>query len=389
MAGVSDSNALKAGGFILGSIAIALGVLYVVAGNRLFGDGQLVTVSFPVSADVAGLDVGSPVRVGGRRVGAVASFEYDDAYENLLFKVRVPGDLPVKQDADVAVQSTITGQPMLNFSSFGTGEPAAEDRPILGRAGTLNDVIRSVAQLSPQVREFLDLLGDETLPQTQASLVAVADAADQITALAGKFDKSVGSEQAQDDLRVTLANLRVASERMPELVEKANDLADSAGTVLDDAGVRLTNAGDRLVRVLEASESAAGDIRGVAEDARGATTDVRRLIAGNRGRVNQIVERLGDTARSLDLASQEIRRSPWRLLYRPSGRQRDSLDLYAAARQFAEGANALQDAAVALEGATADAGTDPARVAEILEELSATFERFQVIERELFEELRE
>ena len=64
------------------------------------------------------------------------------------------------------------------------------------------------------------------------------------------------------------------------------------------------------------------------------------------------------------------------------------MDLYDAARQFAEGAGALQDAAIALEDATNDPTADSQAVRELIEALQARFEAFTRIEQEFYQKLQ-
>ena len=68
----------------------------------------------------------------------------------------------------------------------------------------------------------------------------------------------------------------------------------------------------------------------------------------------------------------EIRRSPWRLLYKPSNNEMSNLNLYDSARQFAEGANSMSDAAEALRDALKDPDAKPEQLQKLVDELDAS-----------------
>ena len=139
--------------------------------------------------------------------------------------------------------------------------------------------------------------------------------------------------------------------------------------------------------MLESAQDISEDLKEVGGDTKATVKDVRAIISGNRGKMELIINRMRDTSSTLSLAASEIRRSPWRLLYKPDGQQRESLDLYDTARRFAEGASALQDAAVALEDASRDPTASPEQVHAVLQELQRKFEEFDKIERQLYQRL--
>ncbi len=90
------------------------------------------------------------------------------------------------------------------------------------------------------------------------------------------------------------------------------------------------------------------DVEQTMANARDLTASARELLVANRGKLFAMVASLKTTGDNLKAASAEVRRSPWRLLYKPAPGEMANLNLYDSARQFAEGANALEDAATAL-----------------------------------------
>ena len=419
MAGVTDKNAFKAGLFIVASVVLAMLVLWFVTGRRVSG-GQRQIVVFDIGDDIGGLQSGSEVRVGGRPVGEVRNVEFTDDFQKVMVTVLLPDDLPVRRDAVVRVQSTLTGLVWLNFDNLGTGEPPSDANPIQGQAGTFSDLVATINTVTPQVQGLIEDIRNETIPLTNEILANldgtaseleaaareirgeigpavdrynavaenVAGAAGTAESLLANLDDVFGSDAGKGDLKGTLANLKAASDRLPELAENSTAFVSAATAAVDDVQVTVADTGARLQKVLDSTDAAAQDVVRVAEDLRETTATARGLVAGNRGKLNAMVDRLASTARTFDLASSEIRRSPWRLLYQPDGKQRANMNLYDAARRFAEGATALQDASIALEGALADPAADPEDVQQILEELRARFDQYDAAERELFRRIQ-
>jgi len=115
----------------------------------------------------------------------------------------------------------------------------------------------------------------------------------------------------------------------------------------------------------------------------------RSILVGNRTRIDSIVASVKTTGDNLKAASAEIRRSPWRLLYKPNKGEMANLNLYDAARQFAEGANDMTDAATALRDALATTDVDEKQIRAMVGRLDKSFTNFQEVEKTLWERVKE
>ena len=371
MAGVADKNALKAGLFIVGSVVLALVVFFSVTGLG-FLDGQKWTVRFGLSEDVSGIASGSEVRVGGLKRGQVESIDLSDDLKYVEVRVRLPDDLKLKKGAKVTVQSTVTGVAWLNFSDLGDGDELSPKNPLDGSAGSLSSLLASVNEIAPQATELVRHVRETTLPKVDSTF-------DKIDTAVGSVDDVMTENRA--DLRKTIQQLTDASDRVPKLLDDLSTAANRVDTAVADIRKTLDGTGKRLNTVLDEAQT-------VAANAKDTSEAVRDIIVGNRGKIEQIIARARDAAGTLNLAASEIRRSPWRLLYKPDGKQRESLDLYDTARRFAEGANALQDAAVSLQDAAADPNAQTAEVQALINDLQSRFADFDKVQGELYKRLQ-
>ena len=181
--------------------------------------------------------------------------------------------------------------------------------------------------------------------------------------------------EGKGDLKATFANLNAATgtakAKLPETFEKANALLTKIQTSMDKV------------------QGALDDVKATVANAKDLSAGARSVIVGNRSRLDAIVASIKTTGDNLKAASSEIRRSPWRLLYKPGPGEVANLNLYDSARQFAEGASGLSDAASALRDALKDPNVDQQKVQQLVEQLDKSFTNFNQVETQLWKGVRE
>jgi len=127
------------------------------------------------------------------------------------------------------------------------------------------------------------------------------------------------------------------------------------------------------------------------EDLNEITETADEVITLNEGALNKILANFKETSDHLKAATKDLRRNPWRLLYRPNLVETRELDIFDAARAFAEAATRLDDATARLEGLmAARKGTIPAddpQLRIIRTELQETFDKFNDAEKALWKSL--
>jgi len=395
------TNHFKAGLFILVSFGLAVGLFFGITGSAwLVGDERKLVAEFELVEDVGGLRAGDPVRIGGVTVGRVTDVDVHarpDGTPIVRVGFTVPTRYEPKRDAAVAVQAGLTGLVNLNFTSLGTGPALADGDVLDGQPSALTTALALASELGPQAAGLLADVRGQSVPKANAAIdqirATAADAQATVNHVRSKIDPSVerynkvadnaagaaGEVRAvfgdtKGDIRKTMADL---SATVATLRERVPGLADRVAAALD--GVK---------DVTERTSKALADVQQTAANARDLTGSARGLIAGNRSRLEEMVRALNVTSGNLASASGEIRRSPWRLLYKPKAGEVANQNLYDAARQFAEGSRKLQDSATALRDALADPDVKPEAVQPLLDKLQADFERHAEMERALWESVR-
>jgi ABC-type transporter Mla subunit MlaD len=402
----TDRNALKSGVFIIVTICLIIAIIIGIQGAASFGVAKQVrAVSFALADDIGGLQAGDDVRVGGYKVGAVRSISVvgaDSETAKQPPRLRVvftfPKEYVLRRDALLRIQSTVTGQSCLNFETLGEGAKLPADEELAGRPGTLSEVLATVSKLGEPVTHIVDTVDRKTLPEVNDAVSRFArtadSAADLIATAKGQVAPVVQSYQrvmntANDtltkignffgdtttDFRTTLAKLASIStsidKRLPELLDKFDGILAKADTA-------AASANDALV-----------DIKKIASDGRDVLQSARAILVGNHGKIDAMIASLKATGKNLEAATVEIRRSPWRLLYKPAPNEMANLNLYDAARQFSEGATELNDASVALRDAVKEGHADPQTVDKLVHRLQRSFDNFQKVEDDLWNKVKQ
>ena len=120
----------------------------------------------------------------------------------------------------------------------------------------------------------------------------------------------------------------------------------------------------------------------------------KHMLVLNRPQLERILENVREMSEELTLSSKEIRLNPSRLIWGPGKAQASKLDLFTAARDFAQAATYLDDAAARLQAilqVTSDGQHLPEsgdEVRAIYESLHAAFERFQRAESFFWDQMK-
>jgi phospholipid/cholesterol/gamma-HCH transport system substrate-binding protein len=398
-----ERNDLKAGIFILLSLVLIVGVIIAIKGiGRLLEPSQEATVVFNLSDDIGGLRAGGDVRIGGFKVGVVRDIELIESpgkAPQIVVRCSVPARFQIRKDARVRVQDTLTGSSWLNFDSLGTpgGPLLAGTDTLTGRPSAMSTLLASASDVAPEIRDTVRDVRTVTVPKVNNAVDHYTLVAQHGTALIkhvrSKIDPIVDryyalADTAKDaaghlrdifgetkgDFKTTMANISTATgtvkEKLPPIMEKIDGTLTKVQTAVDSANVALE------------------DVKVTATNVKDVSASARSVIVGNRSKIDGMIASLKTTGDNLKYASAEIRRSPWRLLYKPSPGEVANLNLYDSARQFAEGANDLNDAASALRDALQDPDVTQQQVLGLVERLDKSFANFSQIEKALWEQVK-
>lgn len=395
-------NDFKAGLFIIISIILIVSVLIGIKGiARIFQPAQHASVTFKLTDDIGGLNVGDDVRIGGFKVGVVRDIEIVPAIGNAPPHIEVRFSIPkrydLRADARVTVQGTLTGTSWLNFDNLGVGAALAQGGALVGRPSAMSALFASVGELAPEITGTVKDVRSVTLPKVNNAVDTFQTTGMHATALVkhlrSKIDPIVeryfavadkGKEmlthlsdifgEGKGDLKATFANVNAATgtvkDKLPGIMDKADVLLTNITTAVDKTNVALE------------------DVKVIASNGKDISGSVRSILLTNRGKIDSMIASLKETGDNLKFATAEVRRSPWRLLYKPGAGEVANLNLYDAARQFAEGAGELNDAATSLRDALKDPNISDSDVQKLIKRLDESFTNFGQVEQELWQKVK-
>ncbi|HEV8604829.1 MAG TPA: MlaD family protein [Tepidisphaeraceae bacterium] len=415
---IKRRNALRAGIFIVLSIVLAITIVIGIKGlDRILDPVDKRTVRFTLQDDLGGLRVGDDVRIGGYKVGQVRDIDVVPPSDPrlarssastpstapitqpmILVTFGVPKKYDIKEGARIGIQGTVTGQSWLNFDSLGSGPSLGPEIALVGRPSGINALMASLTDISPRINNIITQVDQQTIPTVNLTVASYKTTAETGTKLLNEvreytkpvIDKyhavadstkvmmtNVGEMfgESKTDFKGTVKNLNdttaALKEKLPAIIEKVNGV--------------MVKVDDSVTKAREALD----DVKKAVASTREMTASANSVLTGNQGRINGMIASLKATSDNLKGASAEIRRSPWRLLYTPKKGEMANLNIYDSARQFAEGANDLNDAAQALRDALKDKSAQPDQIRQLMDKVEKSFGKFNEVEQKLWAEVKE
>jgi ABC-type transporter Mla subunit MlaD len=389
-------NAVRAGIFMLVSVALVLFVIIAISGASRFTQSFVTyPVAFTLKDNVGGLQPGDDVRIGGLKVGSVESIQLrtiksptGEDTPRVIVYIDLPSRYHIATDADIHVEVGITGPPSVNIDSFGAGPLATSSDYLTGQPDALAILVANLKIASGKLNSDLDRFGsaaDSITATGTAASSTLLDVKARVPLAVERYHALVNSAvgmldtvkqflgPSSSDFHDTLANLHKISgnvkDKLPPILDKFDLLLTKTNGALDHANGALV------------------DVQKVASNLRDATGTLRSVLVDNQSRLNGIIASLKETGDNLKYASMEIRHSPWRLLYQPKEGEVTNLNTYDSIRQFAQGADNLDDASQALRDILKDPNADPAQVKKLINNLNDSFAKFQQVQSTLWKQI--
>lgn len=267
------------------------------------------TLGYDIHFDtpVEGLEKGSEVRYMGIKMGEVTKvFLLPADPARVVVRVMVETGTPVNT-ATVATlrQQGLTGVPFVNLAQDDTLKPS----PLLAVAGQAYPVILTKPT-------ELDALVQK-LPDLEKNLSVLLSAANDV----------LNSENRQH-FAGFLANLDIASAKLPELIASLNQASRelSALVVQVDGVVKQSEKG--LAGNMKALQSTLASIKQTSQRVGTLAQDIDRVVVNNEGRVNELLGEGGENLKQLLVESRKtavavrqlsdaLEQNPSQLIYQP------------------------------------------------------------------------
>jgi len=360
-----QSASIKTGFFVLSGVVLFFFVWVIIAKLDLFKSSSQYTVRFSVTDGISGLAKGADVQVGGLSRGKVTSIIPKLGENGELLEIHViinlDKDLRVYEDASVLRIMTLLGSTAtLNFTSLGGEKPLIEPgsnylitampssgvlAAILGayNATKADELIQDLVDFGALLARLPKDYDSKVVPILDNAGTIAADLRTDYSEWRGKIGGALTSAQgAMGKLDTSMGDVQGLLQRNAPKIDTTIVNLDSASATANDALKHIQAETVPLVdSALRKAESAV--------DAFGKSIDiVHDLLLQRSPDISEMLSNLRTTAGQLKLASMEIRRSPWKILYQPNSDQVAHENLYDAARSFVLAAGDLRAAGESL-----------------------------------------
>jgi phospholipid/cholesterol/gamma-HCH transport system substrate-binding protein len=279
----------KLGLFVLGGLALGLGVLIWIGVTTLFEQTRTYASIFNYS--IEGLQLGAPVQRLGVKVGQVAGIHLTGKGKSVLVVVTVDKSMDIDDTMYLQLsQAGLTGQkyPVLPNRPGELTKIMDQARKVADRLANL-DIGQLVDQVRSTVSGAESLVNDRDLRRTIANLRdASADVRKMLGGLAGR-KKSGDWLTVGRDIAAAIADLRKTSEKLERMI----------GQIPTEAPAQIATGAREMVRTGE--RAAASLDRGVQRDlsqlqdtldqANRLLRDMEQLVRSLRREPGEILER--------------------------------------------------------------------------------------------------
>ncbi len=384
--GTGYSNSVRAGAFLITSALVGLVVVLILSKSALFTRKSDYVVRFTMEEGVAGLDAGAEVRVSGLKVGRVVRIEQRFEAEEIAVHIQMNADITLYKDAQVLRSQPLLGNySWLNFSNLGSKAQGKLEPGQTIDAKTSGGLLATIVgpqnagrttEMFTNMVAFTASLDDFARVQYPKTVVPMLDdAASAVATLRKDYDGWRG------DITSTLKDAALSMKKLDTSMDDAVvTVKDARATMAHFREVNIKQIDAILTDAQSGTERFASAMENLDVELTARIPDLRAMMWDLRQSATQV-----------KLATMEVRRSPWKLLYRPSGDELARENLYESARAFAIASSDLRVAGETLRATLDDTperfSSDP-KFREVLRtQVLQSVERYEVAQKRLFDVL--
>ncbi len=391
---------LKAGIFIILCLALAVGVVMWLGASDYFrSKGQVVSFYVQQGDGPTVLTVGNPVTYGDAQIGMINDVVADPATGRCIYHARIDRkDLHIFSDGKATVISAMLGGSKLVVLNSGTqGAGMADDQKPIKISGGLDRAMGDIAATAENIRVISDVLRRQVDPAQGGKILAsVGCVIDDLKTASDNIVKISGHVLGQTDVSKPdsiLARIQksavdinaITADAQPKLSRMLGAGADAAENL--DKYLK-TDVAEFLAKLRESNN----ELLKIATNFSDVSKEVKELVVMNRDNLDVIIGNMTLVSSNLKAMANEVRRSPWKLLYKPTDKETKQQDIRDAASAFAEGASQLDQTVAKLSGlAKANPGgvaSNNPMLQEVLKDLKESFAKFNKVEQTLWNELQ-
>lgn len=373
----SSGREIRVGLVVVVALAALMGLLAMAGGGPGFlADRRQIDVDFK---NGQGIRPGSQVRIAGVESGRVVGVTLAEVEGSLRARVRlaVPTDLAqrMKEDARIAIESSLTGQTRVNILSIGQSHvPLKAGMVLLGIETSMFDPILEQVGLGPVERSHIShVIGevratlDETTPKVRQIIGSIEATA-------------AGLKETSDSVRPVVAsavgNVDEATRRLAQAAPKADAVLSQVVAMTGQVEKLLTENRPNIAQTIASVRDLSATLRqivdrdqekvsGLLDHAKGTMTRADLalynakqitdaglvILTRNKVDIERTVANVKDATEWASRLVQKIYANPFVLspLYKPTPQDIQAQGVYDSAQVFASAAEKLDDSVKRLE----------------------------------------
>jgi len=358
---------------------------------------QKIEVQLPYKEGLKGLAKGSPVFLGGFKIGSVTKADVKKITSKkgkeevwVYFIMEIPETYDLYENCELAAESNMLGgQASLAIRNLGS---KTQDSKLLYKNGgpdtlTLDEMEGGVTEIVNSIRKELDdtdpgslmhKIKHELSREPNSIVTSLAFALDNFGAVA----TNINAQLTKDDRNSLIYRIQEIADNFARISYRLNQQLELDESVKETLMTKLHNTLDLLNTSLKEIETLIAEnktnvtetiasvnktakileqetIPKVNEALTKAQTGLdnlnqlivsaKGLLEVNRESVSRIVRNVNEISVNLKFVSREILRAPWKLIYKPTKEEVEFQTLVDAAAGFAAAAERLDEASARLD----------------------------------------
>lgn len=280
---------IKAGVWIFIAVVVFIAFVIGISGTRFWSEQDYYKTRLEY---VGGLEVGSPVRMGGLLVGKVSGIEIlPPPASGMVLTLEVRADLPVKANATAYLSFiSITSEQHLEIDQGRGAAPLLSPGDFIPskELTTLDDAMEQIGYVSDTLRVILSNVNALLKPSNLAKVDSIISG---VNAIVG---------QAGPEVMDLILSLRGAAAGADSLLDNVNRMLAGGGSQMDTVLLSLRRTLEEASLALNQASATMGS--------------VDRVVLDNAGELEAILGNLRQATRNIEQLTSTVRENPFLLI---------------------------------------------------------------------------
>jgi len=299
----------------------------------------------------------------------------------------------VYSDGKAEISSSLVGEGRLVIILPGSADkPIADESNPVTIGGGMQRAMADIATTAENLKLISDAVACQMDMTSERTILGKVYAiTDQLNQTAVDIRRELNSQMDGtliSTIRRSAENVHAATDDLREITAAAKPKIDRTFTDVEQAVAKLNAYVNEDVGVIVAAlKQASEKIAPIMDNLDVLSSSTRQLIQTNQPGIDEVVDNMMLVSADLKATAREVRRNPWRLLYRPDEEEARLANLYDAARAYSSAAEQLDTAISRLDRLSESSDADD-ELLEVRREMLDSLDKFKDAQDVLWKELK-